>query len=194
MDRESFESLIKEKMDAGGIKPPKSVWTGIVSSLSDNTIINLQSSHEKFKWIAVASVFVAVFSFALNWDPQLRGDQINQSISFNALLPSTSEHFRFFDSENYPTEPREHTYLWSNILFLKDETKLESDQIETDQLLDDHFAIESHIYEIERLTPVVKQVAVDNHISPYYVRQARIINRKTKKSSSFWAGSRSWCR
>ncbi len=191
MDLESFESLMKSRMDAGGIKPPKSVWAGISSALSERAIVSLQSSHSKHKWVAVAAIFVAVFSFALNADfKKVEAESTNQ-VSFNALLPTTEDHFRFFEVTSSPYEPVEYQYLWSNILFLKDND--EPRDIDKNFQPDTHMnevLVAQEVFELEKIHPEIDEAAVaERYVSSYLVPQVRRTNGKTESQKvTYWAG------
>ncbi len=190
MDRGSFESLVKSKMDAGGIKPPKSVWAGISSALSDRAIISLQSAHSRYKWVAVAAVIVAVFSFALNFEITNSNKEPVNTVSFNALLPTDQEHFRFFESTNYPARPAEYQYMWSNILFLRD--KEESEIVESIALGDDNNKqlVFSEVFEIERILPEIDKAEVgETYVASYLVPQVRRReNKPDNQKITYWAG------
>ncbi|MEP5613997.1 MAG: hypothetical protein ABJP45_17225 [Cyclobacteriaceae bacterium] len=192
MDQESFESLIKSKMDEGGIRPPKSVWTGISGSLSDSAIISLQSAHNRYRWVAVAAVFIAVFSFALNVDIGTQQNGPATPTSFNALLPTGNDHFRFFEVSSNPTEPVEDYHSWSNILFVRESTNDLTPALPIAEV-NDKDKIEPVSYELTQvakiLPPVDHAEVSDAYVSPYYVAQVRSgAHKKGKQERIFWAG------
>jgi len=189
MDQESFESLMKSKMDEGGVRPPKRVWTGISSSLSDAAIVSLQSSHSRYKWVAVAAVFIAVFSFALNIDISNQQQDVSVTpTSFNALLPTAKDHFRFFEVNSNPTESVE-DYSRSNILFVREKA---NDLASAAPIVDvqEEEPVLYELAQVERILPSVDHAEVsDAYVSPYYVAQVRSGTKKREKQEkTFWAG------
>lgn len=175
-------------MDEGGIKPPRRVWTGISSSLSDNAIALLQSAHSRHKWIAVAAVFIAIFSLALNVDLKKEQSDLIAPVSFNALLPTAQEHFRFFEMRNGPVRPTE--VSWSSIVFVRDNSSQVSPRIPVNEIAIDETPRFAVAQEVDRIFPSVARASVsDGYVSPYLVAQTRKDVRKNgKQEKSFWAG------
>lgn len=187
MDQESFESLVKSKMDAGGVKPPKNVWSGISSSLNDQAITSLQTSHAKYKWVAAAAVIIATVSVAFNIEftkPEVR----MTAGSYNALLPTEADHFRFYEATNEPVKPVQSRALWSNILFVKEKEQpmIVANNVPSET---ENFIVPAN--EVEKISPSVLHADVaDGSVSRYYVAQNRVSNSKTDKNNerTFWAG------
>ncbi len=191
MDQESFESLIKSKMDEGGIQPPKNVWSGISNALSERTIISLQSSHAKHKWIAVAAVLLAVFSFALNVDLKSMEEAPAKEVSYNALLPTSEDHFRFFETTSNPSEPLAYQRFWTSILFLENsnETKAPENHLPLDSYPTETL-VAQETFEVEKILPEARKATVDDaYVSPYLVPQERRSNSRTESQKvTYWAG------
>jgi hypothetical protein len=173
-------------MEEGGISPSKGVWERIKSSLSDSAIIQLRSSKEKYRWIAVAAIFVAVFSFALNLNVS---EKAYSSVSYNALLPTENDHFRFFERNHVPNAPIA-KQGWKSILFLKENA---SEIVENEPLIAENSTLNTTktIY-LKKRTPQISDAQVlDTYVSPYFVAEARNdLNYKKESNSSntFWAG------
>ncbi len=192
MDQESFESLIKSKMDEGGIQPPKRVWGGISSALSERTIISLQSAHTKHKWVAVAAIFVAVFSFALNVDLNKLETEPTNEVTFNALLPTSENSFRFFEVITDPADPLEFQYLSSNTLLFDRSTEPQDEEKDIQLATSNaEILVTQQAFEIEKILPEVDEATVgDIYVSPYLVPQ----DRRTPKEKTadqkvtYWAG------
>ncbi|MEP1094810.1 MAG: hypothetical protein ABJG78_06845 [Cyclobacteriaceae bacterium] len=189
MDQESFESLMKSKMDEGRITPPQRVWTGISSSLSDEAIVSLQSTHNRYKWVAVAAVFIAVFSFALNVDISNQQNVSATPTSFNALLPTDKDHFRFEANSN-PTQLVEDYRSGSNILFVRENKDDLASALPIVEMEDQAELVTYELAQVEKILPPVSHAEVsDGYVSPYYVAQVRSGTQKRgKQEKTFWAG------
>lgn len=192
MDQESFESSIKSKLEGRGEMPPSGVWTGISGSLNDQAIVLLQSSQRRYRWVAVAAVFIAVLSFALNFDYLGKSSLPNQEVtivsnSFNALLPNKPGHFRFFEPAEQMPQYGNDQNVWANILFLE-EKKSPVRNFST-ALADDLqvFAV-IDIHDLSGLKPTVDEASVVLDFNPYYVVQYRSDRKSASSRSTFWAG------
>ncbi len=184
MDQESFESLIKSKFDQAGVRPPDSVWQNINASLNESAVKSFEASQNRYKWLAVAAVFVAVFSFALNVD--FLSEEQNSFSSYNALLPTSNDHFRFYEPVTNVQVPRDNSNLWSNVVFVEPkEAKTQyvyiSEEIELPLQ-------QTFVYQPERIDPQVNQAAVHSEMNTYYVPQYHNMKSKAKSRTSFWAG------
>ena len=191
MDQESFERSIKSKFENNQVATPKSVWSGVNNSLNEEAIIGFKSSQNKFRWIAGAATFLAFFSFVLNFGYQ-NNDELSVSDNFNALLPSSPDHFRFPEPEVGIADRDDNKTTWSRILFIQPDKPNAKKNFNEAMVQKKDTNTSFEIPKINRLTPFVDRVPVSTEIDPYYVAQHRYENKDKNKNefsgTSFWAG------
>lgn len=192
MDQESFESSVKSKL-GGGEKAPSSIWTGISGSLNDQAIVLLQTSQRRHRWVAAAAIFIAVLSFALNFDSSNSWQNSKQQMSiasnsFNALLPTESGHFRFYEPiVNEPLSDNHH-FLWSTVLLFKEEKQKEEEKFPIRVVEDQILLTLVDLHEVGSKRPEVSEVPVVVDFKPYYLVRSNAGGDLSRTRSVFWAG------
>lgn len=185
MDRENFEELIRSKFEAQGTAPPSGVWAGISKSLNEQALAYFQSTQSKYRWLAVAAVLLAMFSFALHFGSS---DQVEEPASYNALLPSSSDHFRFFEPQHSVQEPTANHQLWSNILFVKEGETDHQRAKPTFLVSEGEVRRPSETLDIQGLDAVPTMANVKTEVSPYYVAYFSSGTNESRNETGFWAG------
>ena len=188
MDRENFESKLRAKFEGKGSIPSEHVWKGIASTLNENAAIDLTSKQNRYKWVAVAAVFLAVFSFALNIDLEKSATEAQQQAVYNALLPSSEDHFRFFEPAPDVEQPVYSEYLWSKVLFVdKEGTASQINKTDRTRSLETPPTLEESD-KLTKIDPTIHEIELQMEIEPYYVAQYRTLGSNREKKTTFWAG------
>lgn len=187
MDQESFESLIRAKLEGKGQKAPSGIWTGISGSLNDHAISILQSSQKRYRWIAVAAILLAFLSFAANLTYFKVTPTQTSSNSFNALLPTEAGHFRFFEPQMQSPQEGDYQSAWTNILFLERENSSPS---ETPAAIYEDVRVVAFLetHEVGGIRPEIGKASLTFDFNPYYVAQYRSTGKSSSTRSTFWAG------
>jgi len=87
MGRGRFEEDLSQKFNRKSVKPPSKVWESIESDLNKGLLASYLTSNKRYKWAAVASIFIASLSFAYQF-VDLGGFITNHQADghYNALL------------------------------------------------------------------------------------------------------------
>ena len=101
----SFEDSIKKSFEGKEIKAPTSVWNQVENGLNADFVSSYQTRQMRYKWVAVAAMLLAFFSFALHFSPiypdlQQETTPTNNSGGFNALLTEGSGFISGFNRNN----------------------------------------------------------------------------------------------
>lgn len=188
MGPESFEERVSKKFEGKTVKAPKNIWSGVEGNLNTELIFSIKSTQAKYKWSAVAAVFIAINSLAFHFlpafDVENTSEEVTTSSSYNALLSSNTDFSRFNTYQstgfNSPT-----IMLYPVVI----EKKSETVQPTYAEPNDNQLAIEIVEVDGKRTIPTIADVEID--IYPYH-QGIFIPSRSTNVSQSskkkIWAG------
>lgn len=91
MGPENFEDHIRSTFEGQTKKAPQTVWSGVESSLNASLVASYQASHQKYKWLSIAALLVAVMSFAFFFTETQQAEETPSGESYNALLSSNRD-------------------------------------------------------------------------------------------------------
>lgn len=186
MDQESFEHRVKNKFESAKRPVPTPIWERINAQLNNQALDEYRKSQLRYRWVAVAAVFIAFLSFAVNIN--LRSNQESTSYtSFNALLSPSSSSFRFYIPEPTVTTA-EAGRAWSRIVFLERVERKEARQSTEAQEIDALYYSSNE--NLVAISPSIEPVAVEEgEVSQYMVPQYRSLSKnRSSSNSTFWAG------
>lgn len=188
MNRGNFEELIKAKFDQAKQRAPASIWKGIYATLNEQTVENYKSSLLRYKWLSIAAILAVFISLGLHINVQF-GNKTNQT-SYNALLPTSSDRFHFFEPVFEMVNPTKKFRARPTIIFTTPK-KFSLGKQMADPVTHEEFSpiqeltIPSKRYPQPKLAVVPKQWKMNTYMVPQY---PSIPSDKAPDKATFWAG------
>ena len=191
MRRKSFEELIKAKFAEGEVKTTDAIWREINTALNREAVKNYRTSLTRYKWVAAASILIAVLSFAANFDfPRKNTDKI--SSNYNALMPSSPGHFRFFEPSTSVHPPSYQSMIPGGMPFTYIDSNYFSGRTTTSgtpQKLTEYFEqTPIAIQPLNKIIPEIQTALVpEEKIDEYRMPQNKIALARDNTKGRFWA-------